>query len=367
MENQEDSKWRGGRPAQGGREPSGGGVGQGKGGAQQALLEVVEAQAKAIGRLRGELSNLHQEQAGQGGGQSAKAVKNKSGPRRGSFVGATSAPPPSCGPTGPAAPTLHSAARADSGPPRGHSRGDTRRKTACNAAPAQPPSSKRPHLDRLQQLLRLADGEPVIRVKGSLRRNVGFWERLAPQPWILNVIRNGYALPIRSYVNVPLHCATKYQLSLLRTGAVVQVHNRPHVTSPFSVASNSAKLRLILDLSWFNKYLGTTSIKYEGLECISDLLPKGGYLGKFDMKSGYHHVDILPSHCTYLGFSWNFGDGDIFFTFTVLPFGLSCAPFLFTKLFRPLVQSWRCKGILCALYIDDGLEPPRWRGPENVR
>ncbi len=31
------------------------------------------------------------------------------------------------------------------------------------------------------------------------------------------------------------------------------------------------------------------------------------------------------------------------------------APYLFTKLFRPLVQSWRAAGLLCALYLDDGI------------
>uniref|UniRef100_A0A8R1DV45 CCHC-type domain-containing protein n=1 Tax=Caenorhabditis japonica TaxID=281687 RepID=A0A8R1DV45_CAEJA len=38
-----------------------------------------------------------------------------------------------------------------------------------------------------------------------------------------------------------------------------------------------------------------------------------------------------------------------------LPFGLSTAPWLFTKLFRPLVTKWRAEGIWVWLYLDDGL------------
>ena len=39
--------------------------------------------------------------------------------------------------------------------------------------------------------------------------------------------------------------------------------------------------------------------------------------------------------------------------FTVIPFGLSSAPYIFTKLFRPLVKHWRSRGIH---YLDDGLD-----------
>jgi len=31
------------------------------------------------------------------------------------------------------------------------------------------------------------------------------------------------------------------------------------------------------------------------------------YLMKFDLKSGYHHLDIFREHQTYLGFSWVMG------------------------------------------------------------
>ena len=43
---------------------------------------------------------------------------------------------------------------------------------------------------------------------------------------------------------------------------------------------------------------------------------------------------------TYLGFSWKIDNIVKFFVFTVLPFGLSTSPFVFTKLVRPLVELW---------------------------
>ena len=52
--------------------------------------------------------------------------------------------------------------------------------------------------------------------------------------------------------------------------------------------------------------------------------------------------------------------------FTVLPFGLSTACYVFTKLMRPLVRWWRGQGIKVVMYIDDGIVvmPQRQRADE---
>ena len=43
-----------------------------------------------------------------------------------------------------------------------------------------------------------------------------------------------------------------------------------------------------------------------------------------------------------------------FFAFTVLPFGLSTGPYIFTKVRKPLVRYWRAKGFRIFMYLDDG-------------
>ena len=42
--------------------------------------------------------------------------------------------------------------------------------------------------------------------------------------------------------------------------------------------------------------------------------------------------------------------------FTVLPFGLSSAPYIFTKIVRPLTKHWRAQGICITIFLDDGLD-----------
>ena len=75
----------------------------------------------------------------------------------------------------------------------------------------------------------------------------------------------------------------------------------------------------------------------------------------FDLKSGYHHVDICPGHQTYLGFSWVKGGSKKFYVFTVLPFGLATACCGFTKMLKPFVKFWRGKGIKVVVYLDNGI------------
>ena len=57
----------------------------------------------------------------------------------------------------------------------------------------------------------------------------------------------------------------------------------------------------------------------------------------------------------FLGFSWKFRNGVTpYFVFTVLSFGLSSAPHIFTKVFKRLEKYWRVFGFIIALFLDDG-------------
>ena len=72
----------------------------------------------------------------------------------------------------------------------------------------------------------------------------------------------------------------------------------------------------------------------------------------FDLKSGYHHVEISEGHQTYLAFAWQCpSTGQMkFYKFTVLHFGLCTAPYIFTKLLKPLEKRWRYLGIRIAYF-----------------
>ena len=136
---------------------------------------------------------------------------------------------------------------------------------------------------------------------------------------------------------------------LLANGCIRYAKERPVVCNPLLVVTGSSgKLCLVINLRYLNKFLQTQKFKYEDMRTALMLLNKGDYICTFDLKSGYHHVDMHAESQKFLGFEWDH-------KYYVLPFGLPTACFVFTKLMRPLVKLWHGKGIRCVVYIDDGL------------
>lgn len=80
-------------------------------------------------------------------------------------------------------------------------------------------------------------------------------------------------------------------------------------------------------MSQLNNYVLKRTIKFEDWDNAVDFFKIDCYLYKFDLKSGYHHIDIFRQQLTYFSFSWN----NKFYCFSVLPFGLTSALYIFTR------------------------------------
>ena len=144
---------------------------------------------------------------------------------------------------------------------------------------------------------------------------------------------------------------------MLKCGSIIEAEKPPEVINPLSVSINSSgKKRLILDLRYVNTHVYKDKIKFEDWKCFEHYLEvKEGYLFKFDLKNGYHHIDISEPHQKFLGFSWVFKGNIKFFVFTALSFGLTSAPFIFTKVVRPLVKYLRFNSAKITCFLDDGI------------
>lgn len=82
---------------------------------------------------------------------------------------------------------------------------------------------------------------------------------------------------------------------------------------------------------------------------------RDAYMFSFDLKSGYHHIEISRDHQTFLGPCWRSpnSNSEVFHAFIVVPFGLSSAPHIFTKLLQPLEKHYRIKGNSIVVLLDD--------------
>ena len=149
---------------------------------------------------------------------------------------------------------------------------------------------------------------------------------------------------------------------LLITDRIVQVEEHDLIfCSLLSVATKpGGKQRLILDLRYVNNHIYKQTIKFEDWRTALQYFESGSFFTKFDLKSGYHYLDIFSEHQPYLRFSWKMnGETPSYFMFTVLPFGLTTTPYIFTKLLRPIVKHWRSEGKSNVVYLDDGFDIER--------
>ena len=152
---------------------------------------------------------------------------------------------------------------------------------------------------------------------------------------------------------VSMVTVTEAVSNLVANRCAGQVNEQPYLCNPLLVVKNSTcKLRLVLNLKYLNQFLENNHFKYEDLRIAAVMFEQHELLFKFDLKSGYHHVDIYPDH---QGFQWGTKESVCYYVFTVLPFGLSTACYLFTKLTRPLIKLWRGRGLKAIIYIDDGI------------
>ena len=145
---------------------------------------------------------------------------------------------------------------------------------------------------------------------------------------------------------------------LLRTKRVEILDHQLDIVNPLSVSIQpSGKKRLILDLRHVNLHVFKRKFRCEDISlAIHRSSLKGFIFSRLTLSLDIITSKFFPERQKYLAFSWDLGDGVVkYFQFTVLPFGLSSAPYLFTKLLKPILTSWGCKGIPMAIFLDDDL------------
>ena len=89
----------------------------------------------------------------------------------------------------------------------------------------------------------------------------------------------------------------------------------------------------------------------EGIHTVRDLIQPNDWMMKIDLRDTYFAIPIAQSHQKYLRFTVQ----NRCYQFSCLPFGLSSAPWIFTKILRPVAEKLRELSIRMVIYLDDTL------------
>ena len=152
----------------------------------------------------------------------------------------------------------------------------------------------------------------------------------------------------------------------LREGKVSRCVDRPQCVHALgAVAKSDGKLRPITDCSLpegrsVNNFMSSTcqEFRYKTVNDVTGDLTQGDSMCVIDIASAYRSVPIFPGHSKYLGFKWDFqdGNGEIYLQENRLSFGLKCAPFIFNLLSCLAVDLAGARGASRIVnYLDDFL------------
>jgi len=109
------------------------------------------------------------------------------------------------------------------------------------------------------------------------------------------------------------------------------------------------KARPCIDARPVNEFIENLHFKMEGIQTLRHMIRPRDFLIKIDIKDAYHHIPIHPADQRYLAFHWRKRN----YKFRAMPFGLSSAPRIWTKLMGAVLEPLRAQGIRLTYYIDD--------------
>lgn len=204
----------------------------------------------------------------------------------------------------------------------------------------------------------------VSKTAGRLRFFSKEWGKVTTDRSILECVK-GYKIPfddIPTQTQRPSEPELSIEENARTAQAILQLQKISAVapckpckgeflSSHFLREKSSGEDRFILNLKKLNKFITTSHFKIEDMKTALRLINRGSFMAVMDLKDAYLMVPITNEHQKFLRFSFR----NVDYEFKCLPFGLCTAPFVFTKLLKPVVQKLRSQGIILVIYLDDVL------------
>lgn len=138
---------------------------------------------------------------------------------------------------------------------------------------------------------------------------------------------------------------------LLDLGAITSCQ-RSHddfISKIFLISKPNGDKRFILNLKSLNKFISAPHFKMEDHRTAAKLVPKSGFMATIDLKEAYLLIPLSKKQRKYFRFQFD----DQIYEFNAIPYGLSVAPWVFTKLMKEVVNYLRHRGYRSVIYLDD--------------
>ncbi|XP_069583683.1 uncharacterized protein [Ranitomeya imitator] len=186
-----------------------------------------------------------------------------------------------------------------------------------------------------------------IPVGGRLKFFATQWYKITSSSWVLNIIRDGIKLqfsrvPHESYIITSLSSPAQQQAleleiqTLLSKRVLVQVpegqEGRGFYSPLFLVSKPDSSFRTIINLKKLNSFVKNHTFKMESIRSTIKLLFPNCMMGGIDLKDAYYHLPIHDRYQKYLRVAVTINGEIHHFQYTAMPFGLSTAPRIFTKI-----------------------------------
>ncbi|XP_068094667.1 uncharacterized protein [Hyperolius riggenbachi] len=121
----------------------------------------------------------------------------------------------------------------------------------------------------------------------------------------------------------------------------------------FLVRKPTGKFRLILNLKALNPFVSYQRFRMESIYSVRTLLTQNCIMTNIDLRDAYWHIPIRGSSQKFLRFAIKEKRMIQHFQFRVLPFGISSAPRIFSKVMAEVTKFFHMEGILVIPYLDD--------------
>ena len=139
--------------------------------------------------------------------------------------------------------------------------------------------------------------------------------------------------------------------SMLNKGAIIKLSEREaqngFYSNMFLIPKKDGKMRPVINLKKLNQFVHLHHFKMESIQTARELVQPNEWMTKIDLKDAYFTVAR--------------------YQFTCLLFGLSSAPWVFTKTLRPVTAKLRELRIRLVIYLDNNYTGDREQPSTNSR